>query len=195
VREDDADPEPLNDDGLELADGAMVALAVKPEDPVEWSHLHSNLNIDGKTLVKSQRLPFAGMAEAISRQVITKNENEEQHVSFEVEMQSHISVGLASTDSGKDKTGMYSACNFEILVGFDFTYDGPPEIKVRENGNGIELENYNQFLGYEPGGELSIRVKGGQVRYYTSKQVASFPLGIQASLYDVGDKVINARLL
>jgi hypothetical protein len=35
VREDDAEPEPLNDDSIELGAGEMVAMAVK-ESPLVW---------------------------------------------------------------------------------------------------------------------------------------------------------------
>jgi hypothetical protein len=35
VREDDAEPEALDDDAIELGDGEMVAMAVK-EPPLVW---------------------------------------------------------------------------------------------------------------------------------------------------------------
>jgi hypothetical protein len=203
VREDDAEPEPLDDDGLELADGAVVALAVKPEDPVEWTNLQPTLNIDGKTLEKLSDIGRGGgYAGATSKQVIERSLRV-QGVSFQVDVSGEVIVGLSSTDLEKDKP-----LTFELTI-YDTAYDdfdnsgiSKLEIRVWENGNPVESVDCNQDLEYEPGSELSISVDGDRVRYYykeqliyTSKQVASFPLAVRAEFHAVGDKVINACLL
>jgi hypothetical protein len=207
VREDDAEPEPLDDDGLELADGAVVALAVKPEDPVEWTNLHSTMNFDGNTLEKlvmGKKMSDTGFACAISKQVIARSLHV-QGVSFQVGANGEeASIGLSSTDLEKDKP-----FTFELLVynkasaPFEVDVDdriGKLEIRVWENG--VTVESVRDRFEYKAGSELSIRVDGDRVGYYynelliyTSKQVPSFPLAVQASLHAVGDKVINACLL
>jgi hypothetical protein len=203
VREDDAEPEPLDDDGLELEDGAVVALAVKPEDPVEWTNLHSTLSIDGKTL---EKLSETGRASAISKQVIARSLHV-QSVSFQVDVCAAVSVGMSSTDLDKGEPSTID-WPFELSV-YDTAWDdidnsgiSKLEITVWENGDAVESVDCNQNLEYEAGSELSIRVDGDRVRYYykeqliyTSKQVPSFPLAVQAEFHAVGDKVINACLL
>jgi hypothetical protein len=105
VREDDAEPEPLDDDGLELADGAVVALAVKLEDPVEWTNLHSTTNIDGNTLEKlvmGGKLSDTSCGSATSKQVIARSLHA-QGVSFQADVRGEVVVGLSSTDLEKDE--------------------------------------------------------------------------------------------
>jgi hypothetical protein len=199
VREDDAEPEPLDDDGLELEDGAVVALAVKPEDPVEWTNLHSTLNIDGKTL---EKLSETGRAGAISKQVIARSLHV-QGVSFQVDASAEVSVVLSSTDLDQGEPSTFNLMIYNTSWDdFDNSGIGKMIIGVWENGDPVESVDCNQDLEYEAGSELSIRVDGDRVRYYykeqliyTSKQVASFPLAVQALFHTVGDKVINACLL
>jgi hypothetical protein len=200
VREDDVEPEPLDDDGLELADGAVVALAVKPEDPVEWTNLYSSvLNIDGKTLEKNSD---TGRAGAISKQVIEQSLHV-RGVSFQVDASAEVSVGMSSTDLDQGEPSTFELTIYNTAwEDYDNSGISKLEIRVWENGDAVESEDCNQDLEYEAGSELSIRVDSDRVRYYykelliyTSKQVASFPLAVRADLHAVGDKVINACLL
>jgi hypothetical protein len=198
VREDDAEPELLDDEDMELGDGEIVAMAVK-EGSIQW------MDIEGAPhfVAEGQLVEFRADAEAAeceygcarSAQTISRNANHEQGVMFTNNAHLNTSgqlggfcIGLSNVDRKRNV-----AFDYELVI------EGDGHCYITEQGDEtIEPPDTK----WNPGDRWAIKVKSDTVTYlrndkvvYESNRQPDFPLVVITNTCFPGTRVEDVQLV
>jgi hypothetical protein len=203
VREDDAEPELLDDEDMELRDGEIVAMAVK-EGSIQW------MDIEGAPhfVAEGQLVEFKADAKAAecgygcarSAQTISRNANHEQGVMFTTNAHLNtcgqlggFSIGLSNVDRINNRSDCEERSDYELV------FEGDGHFYITEQGDEtIEPPDTE----WKPGDRWAIKVKSDTVMYlrndkvvYESNRQPDFPLVVITNSCFPGTRVEDVQLV
>jgi hypothetical protein len=174
---------------LDAATTAVAAGVVAGSTPVTWT---STSGVDASTGTLQATSGGWGSAGAISNEVIPSSSAEPQGVTFKCSAGDRMMAGLAATSRTTSYTDIDFAFYCEMNSALDiFESDGA-------SGRSTRVGNFGTWTGDEVFG---VQVTGTTVKYlkdglvlHTSTRAATFPLHVDASIYDVGATLSDVAL-